>query len=82
MHTMIKKVLNNSAGQLLVIDDPLMGMDARARNQVVQSLNQAKSAGATMVIASNDRQLVDISDSWLTINDTGEMQLRKKEAGA
>ena len=78
----IKKVLNNSAGQLLVIDDPLMGMDARARNQVVQSLNQAKSAGATMVIASNDRQLVDISDSWLTINDTGEMQLRKKEAGA
>ena len=78
----IKKVLNNSNGQLLVIDDPMMGMDARARNQVVQTLNQAKAAGATMVIASNDRQLVDISDSWLTINDSGEIQLRKKEAGA
>jgi hypothetical protein len=26
--------------------------------------------------------LVDISDCWLTINDAGDMQLRKKEAGA
>ncbi|WP_353427881.1 hypothetical protein NHB34_01855 [Polynucleobacter sp. MWH-UH19D] len=78
----IKKVLSNTPGQLLVIDDPMMGMDARARNQVVQALIEAKAAGATMVIASNDRQLVDISDCWLTINDTGEMQLRKKEASA
>ncbi|MBU3553992.1 hypothetical protein [Polynucleobacter sp. UB-Piko-W3] len=78
----IKKVLAETTGQLLVIDDPMMGMDARARNLVVQALTEAKAAGATMVIASNDRQLVDISDCWLTINDSGEMQLRKKEAGA
>ena len=78
----IKKVLSDTTGQLLVIDDPMMGMDARARNQVVQALNEAKAAGATFVIASNDRQLVDISDCWLTINDAGEMQLRKKEVSA
>ena len=78
----IKKVLAETTGQLLVIDDPMMGMDARARNQVVQALTEAKAAGATMVIASNDRQLVDISDCWLTINDAGDMQLRKKEAAA
>lgn len=78
----IKKVLAKTAGELLVIDDPMMGMDARARNQVVEGLSAAKAAGATMVIASNDRQLVDLSDCWLTINDAGEMQLRKKEAQA
>jgi ABC-type protease/lipase transport system fused ATPase/permease subunit len=77
--TDIKKVLSDTVGQLLVIDDPLMGMDARARNQVVQDFAQAKAAGTTIVIASNDRQLVDISDCWLTINDAGEMQIRKKE---
>jgi ABC-type protease/lipase transport system fused ATPase/permease subunit len=77
--TDIKKVLSDTVGQLLVIDDPLMGMDARARNQVVQDFAQAKAAGTTIVIASNDRQLVDISDCWLTINDAGEMQVRKKE---
>ncbi len=75
----IKQVLADTTGQLLVIDDPMMGMDARARNRVVEGLVAAKNAGATMVIASNDRQLVDLSDSWLTINDDGEMQLRKKE---
>jgi len=76
----IQQVLADTAGQLLVIDDPMMGMDARARNRVVEGLVAAKNAGATMVIASNDRQLVDLSDSWLTINDDGEMQMRKKEA--
>jgi ABC-type protease/lipase transport system fused ATPase/permease subunit len=78
----IHKVLHDSRGQLLVIDDPLMGMDARARNQVIESLASAKEMGVTMVIASNDRQLVDLSDCWLTINDVGEIQLRKKEAKA
>jgi ABC-type Mn2+/Zn2+ transport system ATPase subunit len=76
----IKLVLANSTGQLLVIDDPMMGMDARARNLVVDEINRAKSNNATMVIASNDRQLVDLCDSWLTISDAGEMQLRNKKA--
>jgi hypothetical protein len=76
----IKLVLANSAGQLVVIDDPMMGMDARARNLVVDEINRAKSNNATMVIASNDRQLVDLCDSWLTISDAGEMQLRNKKA--
>lgn len=78
----IQDVLAETTGQLLVIDDPLMGMDARARNHVVEKLSVAKAAGATMVIASNDRQLVDLADHWLTINDAGEMQLRKKDVPA
>jgi ABC-type protease/lipase transport system fused ATPase/permease subunit len=78
----IKDVLAETTGQLLEIDDPLMGMDARARNHVVENLTAAKAAGATMVIASNDRQLVDLADHWLTINDAGEMQLRKKDVPA
>jgi ABC-type protease/lipase transport system fused ATPase/permease subunit len=78
----IQDILAETQGQLLVIDDPLMGMDARARNHVVENLAAAKAAGATMVIASNDRQLVDLSDHWLTINDAGEMQLRKKDVPA
>ena len=78
----VQDVLAETTGQLLVIDDPLMGMDARARNHVVEKLSAAKAAGATMVIASNDRQLVDLADHWLTINDAGEMQLRKKDVPA
>jgi ABC-type uncharacterized transport system ATPase subunit len=78
----IQDILAETKGQLLVIDDPLMGMDARARNHVVEKLSAANAAGATMVIASNDRQLVDLADHWLTINDAGEMQLRKKDVPA
>jgi ABC-type protease/lipase transport system fused ATPase/permease subunit len=78
----IQDILAETKGQLLAIDDPLMGMDARARNHVVEKLTAAKAAGATMVIASNDRQLVDLADHWLTINDVGEMQLRKKDVPA
>ena len=58
----------------------MMGMDARARNLVVDEINRAKLNNTTMVIASNDRQLVDLCDSWLTISDAGEMQLRNKKA--
>jgi ABC-type protease/lipase transport system fused ATPase/permease subunit len=76
----IKLILANSGGQLIIIDDPMMGMDARARNLVVDEINRAKSNNVTMVIASNDRQLVDLCDSWLTISDAGEMQLRNKKA--
>jgi ABC-type protease/lipase transport system fused ATPase/permease subunit len=75
----VEKVLADTAGQLVVIDDPMMGMDARARNIVVETINQAKLSGATMVIASNDRQLVELSDCWVTISDTGQMQLRQKD---
>jgi ABC-type Mn2+/Zn2+ transport system ATPase subunit len=75
----VEKVLDDTAGQLVVIDDPMMGMDARARNIVVETINQAKLSGATMVIASNDRQLVELSDCWVTISDTGQMQLRQKD---
>jgi hypothetical protein len=48
-------------------------------NVVVDAINQAKLSGATMVIASNDRQLVELCDCWVTISDTGQMQLRQKD---
>lgn len=76
----IERVLKDTAGELVVIDDPMMGMDARARNTVVEAINKAKLLGATLIIASNDRQLVDLSDCWVTISDTGQMQLRQKDA--
>jgi hypothetical protein len=33
-----------------------------------------------MVIASNDRQMVEIADHWVTISDEGQIKLRKKES--
>ena len=63
----------------MLLDDPLMGMDARARNQVVSLVEEAKLNNTTLFIASNDRQLVELSDYWLTISDSGEMQLRNKK---
>jgi len=76
----IDRVLLDSKGNLLILDDPLMGMDARARGLVVERIERAKDDGATIVIASNDRQLVEISDYWLTISDEGQILLRKKES--
>ena len=76
----IKLILTESAGYLVLLDDPLMGMDARARNQVVSLVEEAKLNNTTLFIASNDRQLVELSDFWLTISDSGEMQLRNKKA--
>lgn len=75
----IERILLGARGHLLIMDDPLMGMDARARGMVVDRIAHAKLEGATIVIASNDRQLVDISDHWLTISDDGQIILRKKD---
>lgn len=78
----VEQVLTNPEGQLIVLDDPLMGMDGLARNRVVELIQQAKRAGAVLVVSTNDRQIVSIAERWLSIQENGEMQLRQLGATA
>lgn len=78
----IEKILNGSAHHLIVVDDPLMGMDGMSRQRVLEMIVQAKRDGALLVLATNDRQIVQMADFWLGIQEGGEMQLRKMEAPA
>lgn len=75
----VEQILANPQGQLIVLDDPLMGMDGLARGRVVELIQQAKRAGAVLVISTNDRQIVSIAERWLSIQESGEMQLRQLE---
>jgi len=36
-------------------------------------------AGALLVVASNDRQLVEQSAHWITIDEQGQLLVRKKD---
>ena len=78
----VEQILTNPEGQLIVLDDPLMGMDGLARNRVVELIQQAKRVGAVLVVSTNDRQIVSIAERWLSIQESGEMQLRQLETAA
>lgn len=78
----VEQILTAPEGQLIVLDDPLMGMDGLARSRVVELIELAKRAGAVLVVSTNDRQIVSIAERWLSIQDNGEMQLRKLELAA
>lgn len=72
----VEQILQQCEGHLVVLDDPLMGMDGLARSRVLELLQAAKQAGAVLVVSTNDRQLVSIADKWISIQESGEMQLR------
>jgi ABC-type protease/lipase transport system fused ATPase/permease subunit len=78
----VEQILANPEGQLIVLDDPLMGMDGLARQRVIELIQQAKRLGAVLVVSTNDRQIVSIAERWLSIQDSGEMQLRQLESAA
>ena len=75
----LERVLHQCQGLLIVIDDPMMGMDGRGRLRVLELIVAAKQAGALLVVASNDRQLVEQSAHWITIDEQGQLLVRKKD---
>ena len=75
----LERVLHQCQGLLIVIDDPMMGMDGRGRLRVLELIIAAKQAGALLVVASNDRQLVEQSAHWITIDEQGQLLVRKKD---
>ena len=62
---------------VLVIDDPLLGGDAKLRDRVMKLFADALAGGAVIVCACNDRQLVDMSTIWLAVGQDGEIAIRK-----
>ena len=78
----VKKVLDSPSAQMIVLDDPLMGMDGLVKGQVIELINTAKKEGALLIVSTNDRQLVSMSNYWLSIQEDGAIQLRKLEGTA
>lgn len=67
---------------VLVVDDPLLGADAKLREQVIGFFANALSLGAIIVCACNDKQLVDMSTVWLAVAQDGEVAVRKAPAAS
>jgi ABC-type transport system involved in cytochrome c biogenesis ATPase subunit len=62
---------------VLIIDDPLLGADAKLREHVIALFSSALKGGAIIVVACNDKQLVDMSTAWLAVAQDGEVAVRK-----
>ena len=55
---------------VLCFDEPLAGLDARARTWLVGFLGQLRDAGKTLVIATHDRSLADeLADRFVFMGD-------------
>jgi ABC-2 type transport system ATP-binding protein len=54
---------------LVVIDEPFVGLDSIGRAGLVDLLAEASSRGATVVAATHDPDLVDTTDRCLTLAD-------------
>lgn len=58
-----------SAPQLLVLDEPTVGLDAQRCAAVLTLLEQARAQGAAVVVASHDPRLVPLADRVITLGD-------------
>lgn len=65
----LARITKKAVGSVILIDDPFMGMDAITKAKALDLLMVAKSEGATLLIVSNDKQLVDRADIWMVLSD-------------
>jgi energy-coupling factor transport system ATP-binding protein len=58
--------------RVLVLDEPLAGLDAAARDAVRNALHALRAAGVTLVVVTHDAAaLDDLADATLTVADGG-----------
>lgn len=56
--------------EVLVLDEPLNGLDRKSREVLLQVLSSLKAAGKTLIIATHDEALLKkLSDRVITINE-------------
>jgi len=56
---------------LLLIDEPFVGLDSSGREALLVLLDEARSAGATLVIATHEPSFVDRVDRCIALRDGG-----------
>ena len=69
----------NSERNILVIDDPFLGADAKSREEILELMKKSLCERSILIIACNDKQLVDLSSIWLAVNADGSITVRKDE---
>lgn len=56
--------------EVLILDEPLNGLDRKTRETLLQVLKALKSAGKTLIIATHDEKLLQqLSDRIITLTD-------------
>ncbi len=56
--------------EVLILDEPLNGLDRKTRETLLQVLKALKSAGKTLIIATHDENLLNqLSDRIITLTD-------------
>ncbi|QWT17533.1 ABC transporter ATP-binding protein [Collinsella sp. zg1085] len=59
--------------RLLVLDEPTKGLDAQARNQLLQLLDQQRTQGTTIVMATHDLAAVRTMADYVSLMFDGEI---------
>jgi ABC-type multidrug transport system ATPase subunit len=54
---------------LLLVDEPFVGLDAPGRNALLELLDEASEAGATLVVATHDPTYVERVDRCIALRD-------------
>jgi energy-coupling factor transporter ATP-binding protein EcfA2 len=75
----LRDFFENSERNILVIDDPFLGADAKSRDEILELIKKCMSDRAIIICACNDKQLVDLSAVWLAVNSDGSITVRKDE---
>lgn len=61
--------------EVLILDEPMNGLDRKSREILLQVLLSLKSAGKTLIIATHDEQLLEkISDRIITIGEDHRLE--------
>jgi energy-coupling factor transport system ATP-binding protein len=59
-----------SSAEVIILDEPTLGMDLRLKSQLIQIITELKDKGKTIIVISHDIPLVfRISDEILVLND-------------
>jgi cobalt/nickel transport system ATP-binding protein len=68
--------------QVLVLDEPLAGLDRKTREWLLGFLMDLKSAGKTMVLATHDDELANLlADTIVFMNENHEVEHIKNKRG-
>ena len=75
----LRSFFENTERNILVIDDPFLGADAKSREEILELIKKCISERTIIICACNDKQLVDLSSVWLAVNSDGSMSVRKDD---
>ena len=54
---------------ILVLDEPMSGLDSEGRKLVREAIKQQQRQGRTVIIVEHDIVNVDFADKWLVLKD-------------